>query len=279
MNLNWLQSAMLGLSAGFSAPLPLSPAAGRGLIRQFFGADAEGPLFLLLCHAAVLAVMLTARELDLGRLRRTRKLLKTPPKRRTGHPDLNSAGTLKLLRSAGLLAVVGRMLSVHFAASANRLWLLFLMLSFSGLLIWLPSHFRTANKDGRHLAPADGAVMGLGALLSAVPGISLVGVSASLGILRGTDRRYALRFSWLLLCLDLAAAIVIDALELAGTGFSFSLSQILSAAIGAACAALGAYLAVQLTRSLNRRGGVGIGGFCYINWGMALLCLLLFLLV
>ena len=279
MNLTWLQSAMMGLASGFSGPLPLSPAASRGLMRQFFGTEAEGPLFLLLCHAAVLAVMLTAGSLDLGRLRRTRRLLKTPPKRRTSHPDLNSAGTLKLLRSAGILAVVGRMLSVHFAPAADRLYLLVPMLAATGLLIWLPSHFRTANKDGRHLAPADGTIMGLGALFSAVPGVSLVGVGASLGILRGADQRYALRFAWLLLCVDLAAALVIDLLNLAGTGFSFGLSQIISAAVGGVCAALGAYLAVQLARSLIRRGGVGIGGFCYINWGMALFCLMLFLLV
>ena len=64
-----------------------------------------------------------------------------------------------------------------------------------------------------------------------------------------------------------------------GAGFSFGLSQIIGALVGAACSALGAFLAVQLTRTLIRRGGVGIGGFCYINWGTALLCLMLFLLV
>ncbi len=279
MNFNWLQSAVMGLALGLSELLPLSSDAARGLMRQFFGGGSEGLLYAFLSHAAVLAVVLAMGDLELGRLRRTYKLLKTPPKRRTGHPDLNSAGTLKLLRTAGLLAILGRVISDRFAPGTDRLYMLAAMLVLTGLMLWLPSHFRTANKDGRHLTPADGIIIGLGAFAAAVPGISLVAVCASLAILRGADLRYALRFSWLLLCLELAAAIVINLVKLAVTGFGFGLSMVLSAVIGAACAALGAYLAVQLTRSLIRRGGVGISGFCYINWGTALLCLLLFLLV
>ena len=279
MNLTWLQSAMMGLASGFSGPLPLSPAASRGLMRQFFGTEAEGPLFLLLCHAAVLAVMLTAGSLDLGRLRRTRRLLKTPPKRRTSHPDLNSAGTLKLLRSAGILAVVGRMLSVHFAPAADRLYLLVPMLAATGLLIWLPGHFRTANKDGRHLSAADGLLFGLAALAGAVPGISLVGAVLAMASIRGTQRQYAVRFSWLLLTLNLTTAVVTDLLLFIRSGASFAVPALLLAGIGGAAAALGSWLAIHLIRSRTRPGANGINGFCFYNWGMALLCLVLFLLV
>lgn len=279
MNFNWLQSAAMGLSLGLSELLPLSSDAARGLMRHCFGGGNEGPLYALLTHAAVLAVVVAMGDLELNRLRRTQKILKTPPKRRTGHPDLNSAGTLKLLRIAGLLAILGRLISGSFASGTDRLYLLAPMLLVTGVILWLPSHHRTANKDGRHLTPADGLIIGLGALFAAVPGISLVAVCASLAILRGADLRYAIRFSWLLLTLELLAAIGLDCLALVGAGFSFGLSQIIGALVGAACAALGAFLAVQLTRTLIRRGGVGIGGFCYINWGTALLCLMLFLLV
>lgn len=279
MNLNWLQSAIMGFVSGLSEPLPLSGDANRGLLRQLFGVESEGPLFVLAYHVAVLVVVLMTGRLELGRLRRTAKILKTPPRRRTGHPDQNSAGTIKLLRSAGLIAVVGRLLSVHLDFFADKLYLLTAALVVGGIIEWLPVHFRSANKDGRHLAPADGMLMGLGAALSAVPGISLVGASASLGLLRGTDRRYALRFSWLLLVVSLAAAIFIDVLTVVGAGFSFEWMELLCAAIGGACAAVGAYLAVQLMLALVRRSSNGVSSFCYYNWGLALLCLVLFLLV
>lgn len=279
MNLSWLQSAMMGFVSGLSEPLPMSSEAHRGLLRQLMGVESEGPLFLLMCHIAVLVVVLMTGRLELGRLRRTSKLLRTPPRRRTSHPDLNSAGTLKLLRPAALIAVIGRMLSVHLDGIADKLYLLFPTLIVSGLILWLPTQLRTANKDGRHLAPTDGMLMGAGAALSALPGISLVGTAASVGSVRGVERRYAVRFSWILLVISLAAAILIDLLAIAGTGFSFELSELLRAVLGGACAAGGAYLAVQLMLSLVRRGSRSLSGFSYYNWGLALLCLVLFLLV
>lgn len=279
MNLTWLQSAVMGFVSGLSEPLPMSSDAHRGLLRQFFGVGSEGALFLLACHAAVLIVVLTSGRLELNRLRRTAKILKTPPRRRTAQPDLNSVGTLKFLRSAALIAVVGRMISVHLSDITDKLYLLMPMLIVSGFLLWLPTQMRGANKDGRHLAPVDGMLMGLGAALGAIPGISLVGSSASFGIMRGVDRRYAIRFSWLLLVISLVCAVVMDVLALAGTGFDLALADLLGAAIGAVCAALGAALAINLMRGLLRRGGSGISGFCYYNWGLALLCLALFLMV
>lgn len=279
MNLSWLQSAMMGFVSGLSEPLPMSAEAHRGLLRQLFGAGSEGPLFLLMCHIAVLVVVLMSGHLELGRLRRTAKLLKLPPRRRTGHPDLNSAGTLRLLRAAALIVIIGRMISVHLDPIADKLYLLFPALVAGGLILWLPTQFRTANKDGRHLKPTDGMLMGLGAALSALPGISAVGAAASIGSILGVERRYAVRFAWILLVISLSAAIGIDLLNIAGTGFSFELSELLRAVLGGGCAAVGAYLSTQLMRSLIRRGGSGLSGFSYYNWGLALLCLVLFLLV
>ena len=69
MNLSWLQSAMMGFVSGFSEPLPMSAEAHRGLLRQCFGVESEGPLFLLMCHIAVLAVILMTGRLELNRLR------------------------------------------------------------------------------------------------------------------------------------------------------------------------------------------------------------------
>ena len=279
MNLSWLQSAMMGFVCGFSEPLPVSAEAHRSLLMQFFGVGAEGPLFRLACHGAVLIVILLNGQLELNRLRRTRKILKTPPRRRTAHPDMNSAGTLKLLRPAVLIAVLGRMLSVHLTAISEKLYLLMPMLIVCGVILWMPTQMRTANKDGRHLTPADGMLMGLGAALGAIPGISPVGASVCVGLMRGADRRYALRFSWIMLAVGLASALVLDIAALAGTGFELALAELLSALIGAIFAALGAYVGIWVMRSLIRRSAGGVCGFCYYNWGLALLCLVLFLMV
>ena len=184
-----------------------------------------------------------------------------------------------MLRSAVLLAILGRLLSVPLSFIGDRLWMLLLPLLLSGLILWLPTQMPTANKDGRHLTAADGALMGLGALLAAIPGLSGVGAVTAIGSMRGARRDYALRFAWILSGVGLATAIVMDLVVLARTGFSAALPELLTAAAGGLAAAVGAFLAIQLARALIRPGRSGLGIFCYFNWGLALLCGVLFLIV
>ena len=78
---------------------------------------------------------------------------------------------------------------------------------------------------------------------------------------------------------SLAAALGLDAFALARSGFAFELSELLSTGLGAVSAGLGARLAVWLIDSRIRSHAGDLTGFCYYNWGQALLCLALFLLV
>lgn len=279
MNISWLQSAMVGFVSGLSEPLPVSAEAHRAVLGRFFGLDGFSPLVLLSCHLASLIVVLMMGRLELKRLRRTAKLLKTPPRRRKANPELNSAGTLKLLRTALPIALAGRLLGVYLAPIGQKLYLLTVTLILGGLILHIPTHMRTANKDGRHLQKADAALMGLGYGLCAVPGVSGVGAAVSAGLIQGADLRYGVRFAWLLLCAGLAASLGIDVLTFLGAGMEFDLSLILTALVCGVCAALGTALAVRLMFALIRRGGAGVSGFSYYNWGLALLCMALFLLV
>lgn len=277
--MNWLHSVLLGLISGLCELLPLSAQANRGLLRQILGLPPEDSLCLLLCRGAVLAVLLSSGLLELRRLQRTARILRTPYRRRTGHPSLNESGTLRLLRPALPLALIGGMLSVQLSDVADRLWLVSVPLMLGGLLLWLPTHMQSANKDGRHLTGLDAALMGLGALAAAVPGISPLGTVFVIGTMRGTHRRYALRFASLLLAAYLAGGMIMDLLHLVSAGFSFRVDELVGAGLGAAAAALGARLSARFLRSLARSDADRLYGFCYYNWGQALLSLVLFLLV
>ena len=277
--MNWLQSMMMGMVSGLCEPMPISAEAHRSLLLRFFGQSDLSALFLLACHVGTLIVVVSAGRLELRRLWRTVRILRTPQRRRTGHPSLNQAGTLRLLYGSALLTIIGRLLSFRLNFIAQRLWLLALPLIFSGLLLWLPTHIRTGNKDGRHMVLSDGLVFGLAALTAAVPGISLVAAVLATASMLGTQRQYAVRFAWVLLSVNLLTAVVMDLLMVIRTDISFELQQLLSFGLGGAGAALGTWLAIHFIRSRTRSGAVGINGFCFYNWGLALLCLALFLLV
>ena len=279
MDISWLQSTMLGFVSGLSEPLPVSAEAHRTVLARFFGTGEFSPLMLFVCHLASLAVVLLMGRLELKRLRRTARLLKTPARRRTVQPELNSTGTLKLLRTALPIAIVGRLLGFYLDDIGQKLYLLTLTLILSAIILHIPTHMRTANKDGRHLQKTDAILMGLGYALSAIPGISGVGACVSAGLIQGADRRYAVRFAWILLCAGLCVSLGIDVLGIMGSALKLDLSLILSLVAAGISAAVGTALAVRLMFALIRRGGVGISGFSYYNWGLALLCMALFLLV
>lgn len=277
--MDWIQSAVMGFVMGLSGPLPMSEDANLALLRYFFGTEPEDALFGLLCRVAILTVVLSAGGLELRRLRRTMKLQSVPKRRRHGNPDLGSAGTLRMLRSAAVLAVAGQLLSVWLGFMTDKLWLMAIPLMIGGLILWIPGLFWTGNKDGRHLTGLDGMCMGLGALAAGIPGLSPAGTVCAVGALLGAERGYTLRFAWILLSVRLGAAAVMDLLKLLRGGIALELNGILCAMLGAVCAAVGTYGAIQFARSRIRTGAAGLNDFCYFNWGLALLMAVLFLLV
>ena len=277
--MNWLHSVLLGFFGGLCQMLPMSDGAARGLLRQILGASSEGPLFMLLYRAAILTVLLSSGFLELHKLRRTARILRMPYRRRTGNPSLNESGTLRLLRLPVVLALVGGVLSVRLDGVADRLWLVSIPLILGGFLLWLPTHMPGANKDGRHLTGLDGMLMGLGAMAAAVPGISPMGSVFAIASLLGAHRSYALRIGSILLASRLAGSMFMDVLSLGFSGFTMNAQQLISAGLGAAAAAAGTYFAVQALRYLTRSGPGALFGFCYYNWGQALLSLLLFLTI
>lgn len=277
MNLNIVQSLVMGFVSGLAEMLPVSAEAHRGLLRTFFGVESEGALSILLIHLACLVVLAIHNRTELGQLREASKQLRLPPRRRTHQPRLSVANTLRLLKGSVPVVVLLRLLAVPLSSLSERLWVLALVLALNGALLFLPCVVRSGNKDSRNMPRVDGMLMALGAGASAVPGISTVGAAASLGMIRGVDRRYALRFAQHLLMFSLLASCCLDAVMLVMGGLHLETAAIVSAAAGAVCAGVGSWLGLKIVGAINRAGG--FANFCYYSWGLALICMALYVFV
>lgn len=120
--------------------------------------------------------------------------------------------------------------------------------------------------------------MGLGTTLSAFPGVSSVGAVASIGMLRGVDRAYAVNIALLANMGVTAGSIIFDFITLILNGAGTFGFGILLGYLGAALTAfLGAWLGIRLIRALTVHMGLDV--FAYYCWGMALLAFILFLSV
>ncbi|MCL4403744.1 undecaprenyl-diphosphate phosphatase [Patescibacteria group bacterium] len=129
------------------------------------------------------------------------------------------------------------------------------------------------ERIGSELSWGKAVKVGLMQVIALLPGFSRTGSTISGGLLVGLSHEDALRFSFLLATPVIAAAAL---LELPGLAFSGQGYAILTALIGAVCAALGAWLSARfLTRYFKTNKLTPFAVYCVLA---GLICLAVFTL-
>lgn len=275
--MDWLLSVLYGFISGFSEFIPISSLAHQNIVRQLFDMEYQ-PLQQLLIHgAALLAVTMSCRG-QIGRMRRERRLLRIPKKRRKRQPDMRYIQDYRLLKIAALLVLLPYLGYSYVSGLQNKLQLVSVFMLLNGFILFIPQHLPSGNKDSRALAPVDGFVVGLAGALSILPGISLVGATSSAAAARGSERSVALNFA-LLLCIPVL--IIFLALDVYAVALSklagISALVVVRCLLSAAAAYIGSYLGIALMRFLSVK--TGFSGFAYYSWGAALFVFVLYLTI
>ncbi len=278
MNLNMMQSILMGALSGFAEMLPISAEAHRTLMRCFFGVETEDAAFRLLVHMGSLVGLALRYSREIRDLRNANRLMKTPPRRRRHPVNPADGNTVKLLRSALWVMAGCRIFTLALAFLGKGLNYLVFGLTINGLLLMIPALVRSGNMTSRNMPRMLGLLMGLGGGLGTVPGISPVTGAMSLGQWQGVDRNYALKFAHLLLIPGLAIAMVFDVLDLIlGGAAAFSGMGLFNCLLGGIAAGISAYWGVFASTRMAQ--SVGFTGFSYYSWGIALLGFVLFLMI
>lgn len=277
MNMTVVQSIILGIVSGFAELLPISAEAHRSLARSLMGLESEDPVFRLIIHIFSLAALLWCSRVEIDHLRRTKAILKIPKKRRRHQPDMPSVYTLRLLNAAVVLLVVGRLFTMQLRFIADELQILAFTLIINGVALLIPSLVRNGNKDSRNMPRLDGILMGLSAAFSVIPGISQVGAALSVGISRGVDRRYALKFAYLLLIPGIIIHILFDIVAIiSGTVVLSGIGLAVACAGGIACF-IGCVIGYRLMNFLSY--STNFSAFSYYCFGAGLFSFILFLTI
>lgn len=274
---NWLQSLIFGFLSGFSEFLPVSSEAHQILFVQLTGAGNEVLGFRLLCHVAMLVALLLSCRPHLSRLARERRLSGSARRKRKRQPDVRSVFELRILRTAAFVVLLSFVEYPAASTIADTLWILALVMTVNGIILFLPQFFPSGNKEAQSMSALDALVTGLGGALAVLPGISRIGCMNTAGRLRGCDGRYIVDIA-LLLCIP--ALVVLIGFDIYGIFIAesiFSLSLILHYILATAAAFAGAYFGIVLLRFLAVR--VGFAGFAYYCWGVALFTFILYLTI
>lgn len=276
MDLNWLQSLLIGLFSGLTDILPVSAQAHKVILLKLFGLSSEPLILRFMIHLATLAGLYYCCQNQIMRISRQLRLARIPKKRRKRPLDTRTLMDYKLLRMMVIPTILGFFAYEKTSVWNHSLnWIALLVLA-NAVILFLPILMPSGNKDSRSFSPLEGLLIGIGGALGVVPGISSVGATTSILLLRGADRTFALNMALLLQMAVTAGMIVMDVFSMWSLGIGIvSFGGIACCILAAGAAFAGVFLGVKAMRMLAVN--IGFNLFAFYSLGLALFSFILFL--
>ena len=272
-----LSSVLLGVIQGVTEFLPVSSSGHLAIAEHLLnisGASSCPPFFDVLLHLGTLLAVFAAywediRDMILEFFCGVSDLVhrstpsRVPPARRM--ILLIIVGTLPLfavLPVKDAIEALGD--NMYFVAGA---------LLVTGCLLFASDHVRQGRKTERSATLLDVLLVGVGQALATCPGISRSGTTITAGCFVGFDRKFAVRYSFLMSIPAILGANILslkDALE-----ESILWAEVPIYLVGVAVSALVGYLCIRLIKLVADKGRFGF--FAYYCWlaGIVTLALIL----
>lgn len=273
-----LNALILGIIQGVAEFLPISSSGHLSIAQNLLGLGVEGTddvFFDVLLHLGTLAAVFVAywtdiREMVLeffrmiGDVAGGRTPQKVPPARRL--ILLIVVGTLPLFLILPIKDLVEGLYSNTFFVGGALL--------VTGLLLYFCDRIRKGRKNERTATMADVLVVGLGQAVATCPGISRSGMTISMGCFRGMERRFAVRFAFLLSIPAVLGANILQIKDVVEAGVDWKLLP--AYILGVAAAAVSGYLSIRLVRMVADKGK--FGAFAWYCWAAGAITVVLSLL-
>ena len=276
MDLNWLQSILFGLISGLTDILPVSAQAHKAIMLKLFGQSSEPVILRFMIHLAVFAGLYYCCQNQILRISRQLRLARIPKKRRKRPLDTRTLMDYKLLRMMVVPVIAGFLLYKKTSVLNHSLNWIALLALVNAVILYFPVLMPSGNKDSRSFSPLEGLLLGIGGVAGIVPGLSSTGGTASILLLRGADRTFALNMALLLHMAVTAGMIVMDIMTMWSAGLTtISFGAVACCVLAAGAAFIGVFLAIKALRMMAVNIGFNI--FAFYSLGIALFSFILFL--
>lgn len=274
-----LNALLLGLIQGVAEFLPISSSGHLSIAQNLLGLGMEGAddvFFDVLLHLGTLGAVFVAywadiKEMALEFFRMIGDAVhggsaqKIPSARRL--ILLIVVGTLPLFLILPVTDLVEGLYSNTFFVGGALL--------ITGLLLYFCDRIRKGRKNERTATMADVLLVGAGQAIATCPGISRSGMTICMGCFRGFERRFAVRFAFLLSIPAVLGANILQIKDVVAAG-GIDLKLIPGYILGVAAAAISGYLSIRLVRMVADKGR--FGAFAYYCWAAGVITVILSLL-
>lgn len=274
--MDWLYHILYGALSGLADILPVSAPAHQQLFNTMIPDDTISPLTRMMVHMAMFGALYYTCHNQLIRIARAVKLARIPKRRRKRPLDTKSLMELQMLKTMAIPVIIGFIFYSKATAFVNTLMVMSVMLLINGLILYIPQYLPGSNKDARSMTPVDSFLMGLGGGLAVLPGISAIGVTTSIGSVRGGEKSFNFQIALTMNMGVMLGVILMDIIGMFATGMDVDgFMGFLCSCVAAAAAFGGCMLGIRLMKKLAQKAGFGI--FAYYCWGAALFSFILYL--
>ena len=266
----------LGLIQGISEFLPISSSGHLAIAQNLFHITPEGvddTFFSILLHLGTLVAVFAAYWSDIKEMvvefflgirdiARGKTPTPVPPARRL--ILMIVVGTLPLFAILPLQDwLEGLNANTYFVGAA---------LLFTGLMLYSCDRLRKGRKTAKSATMLDALLVGVGQAIATAPGISRSGTTISVGCLRGFERKFAVRFGFLLSIPAVLGANILSIADVLKEG-GINTALLPYYGVGVITAAVSGYLSIFLVRLVADKGKFGC--FAYYCWAVGLITLIL----
>ena len=258
-------SVVLGFVQGVAEFLPISSSGHLTLFQHFFGLPETDQLFNILLHFATLLAVCVVYWRDIWEmiveffsffidLFSHRRYRGNPPEARR-MVLLIIVGTLPLFL---VLPVKDKV-----EAFGNNPLFVCGALMVTGCILFLSDQMARGHKTARNATLLDVLLVGVAQGFATIPGLSRSGCTISAGMIRGFDRTFAVRYSFLMSLPAVLGATLLKVVKAVKAGV-FDTELLPMYLTGMAIAGVVGYFSISLVKLLADKGK--FGSFAYYCW-------------
>jgi undecaprenyl-diphosphatase len=252
----WI-SLLLGLVQGATEFLPVSSSGHLAIISALFDVEEmrNNMLFDVMLHFGTLGAVIAAFYRDIGDVCRAFFSLFSAKERRK--EDGRPARRMMLLLVIATLPLIAAVVFARFVgALADNLWFVGCALIGTGALLYIADRVKPGTKNEKTSRVSDAVCIGVMQVIAVIPGLSRSGATISAGLMRGLDRKFAVKFSFLMSIPAVVGATLYELREAFGQGAE--LGEFLIFLPGILAAFVVGYFAIALIKRLAAAGRFGI---------------------
>lgn len=276
--MSYLTAVLLGLVQGVAEFLPISSSGHLAIAEQLLnlqGASNVPEFFDVLLHLGTLVAVFIAYWDDIrdmivelfagiGDLAHHSTPNPVPPARR-----------LILLIIVGTLPLFVMVPFRHFFSSlGDNMYFIGGALIFTGILLFVSDRVHHGRKTEKTATMLDALLVGIGQAVALCPGISRSGMTITTGCFAGFERKFAVRFAFLLSIPAVIGANILSLKDAIDAGIDWA--SVPAYLVGVAVAAVSGYACIRLLRYIADKGR--FGAFAYYCWAVGALTLALTIL-